>query len=85
MSLFKFNSTVIMLNTGKTKSFCCMFHTFPSGISSTNVHHGSGHAHYCQLIIISSEVIVWFVRMYGKRIHELKRVDYLPFICTTIQ
>ena len=30
-------------------------------------------------------VTVWFVRMYGKIIHELKRVDYLPYIRTTIQ
>ena len=37
----------------------------------------TGRAHYCQLIYVI--VIPGFVGMYVEIIHELKRVDYLPY------
>ena len=33
-------------------------------------------------VILQAIVRVWFVRLYGKIIHERQRVDYRPYRCT---
>ena len=46
------------------------------------------YSYYCGLplqfyfnIVTHADVIVWFVHLYGKIIHELQRVDYSSYRC----